>query len=104
MLILVRTIHCMAALLFLGCIGVVYYCGLSGQRSALLAPATIALFAEGLMVTLNRGRCPLQAVHRRLGDDKSFFGLFLPLRTLPYVVPFWTLVTIGGFVLLHRVQ
>jgi hypothetical protein len=102
MLALVRIIHSLFAFLLMGCLGIVYYFGITGQRSPLILPAVIMLILEGLFLWRNKGLCPLEPLHRKLGDDKGFFGLFLPPGWLPHVIPFFTVITSIGFLLLLR--
>ena len=102
MLLLIRIVHSVFAVLFMVCLGIVYYFGITGKSSPLILPAVALLILEGFLLWLNRGLCPLEPIHRRLGDDKGFFGLFLPLVCLPYVIPFFVVLTCIGFLLLLR--
>lgn len=99
--ILLRTIHGLFALFFIYCIFYVYYSALTGQFNAFLWIAVSALLLEGLLVfILNRGDCPLIHIQRRIGDDKPFFNLILPPKIAKFAVPFFTVVTFLGFLLL----
>ena len=99
-LLLVRIVHSAFAVLFMACLGIVYYFGITGKPSPLILPAVALLILEGFLLWLNKGLCPLEPLHRRLGDDKGFFGLFLPPAWLPYVIPFFVVLTCIGFLLL----
>jgi hypothetical protein len=99
MIYVVRGIHSAFALFFMSCLAYIYYAALGRKRSPLLAAAAGALLAEGAVVVINRGDCPLGPVHRRLGDEKTFFELFLPSRLARWAVPFFAAVTAFGFLL-----
>jgi hypothetical protein len=67
-------VHSLFALYFISCIGYVYYAALDG------------------------GDCPMGPIQRRLGDESTFFELFLPPRLARLAVPFLGAVTGVGFV------
>jgi len=47
------------------------------------------------------GSCGIgEFLQRNLGDDRGFFGLFLPAWALPCVIPFFGVLTLLGFGLL----
>jgi hypothetical protein len=102
MLLIVRIIHSFFAVTFLGGIAFLYYCILTGKPSPWLLPVTAVLLIEGVILLLNNGKCPLEPLHHKYGDDKGFFGMFLPERVLPYVLPVLFVVTIFAFLLLVR--
>lgn len=102
MLLLVRLLHSFFAVLFMACLGIIYYFGITAKPSPLILPATALLILEGSLLWLNKGNCPLEPLHRKLGDDKGFFGLFLPAAWLPYVIPFFVITTCIGFLLLLK--
>jgi hypothetical protein len=95
MVLLIRLIHGAITAFFLGCLGYVYYAAISRRRSRLLAAAMVALAVEGVVVYGNGGECPLGPVHRRVGDDRTFFELFVPPQVARYAVPF--LGAVAGF-------
>ena len=103
MLLVIRIVHAGFALLFIACIIFIYYCAITRLASPWLYPATIILLIEGIAVGLNKGDCPLGPIHLRYGDDKGFFGLFLPARILPYVIPGLAVIAAVGFLLLLRI-
>ena len=57
-----RTGHALVALGFLAAIGYVWWCALTRRSGRLLRPAVAALVGEGVLVTCNRGDCPLGGV------------------------------------------
>ncbi|MBM4159655.1 MAG: hypothetical protein FJ217_01005 [Ignavibacteria bacterium] len=104
MLVLVRIVHSIFGLISLASIAVIYYCGIVGEPHPLLLPACIAILLEGLAMVVSGFRCPLEPFHRKYGDDKGFFGLFLPKALVPYAVPFLSVATVIGFLLLLRIE
>jgi len=83
----------------MGCLAYVYYAALTRRRTRFLAVASGALAAEGAIVAVNRGDCPLGTVHRKYGDEKTFFELFVPRRAAKRAGPFLAAVTVLGFAL-----
>jgi len=100
LILLIRSIHGLITLYFLSCIGLIYYADISRQASILAYLAAASLVIEGIVVTLNHGDCPLDAVHHRVGDDKTFFELFLPKPLAKSAVPVLGVVAIIGIGLL----
>lgn len=58
------------------------------------------LGGEGLLAMLSHGNCTLGPVSRRLGDDKAFFELLLPVRDAALAVPVLAAITALGAILL----
>jgi hypothetical protein len=98
-----RAAHGLISVLFLACIAIVYHGAWQGRAGTLTLVALAALGAEGVLVVLSRGNCPLGPVFRRLGDDKPFFELLLPPRAAKLAVPVLAAVTgVGSVLLLAR--
>jgi hypothetical protein len=100
MILLIRTLHGLITVTFLSCIFYIYYSVFTGSRSYLLYLAVGLILIEGLVVSLNKGDCPLGPIHHKYGDDKAFFELLLPKRQAKQAVPFLGLVTLIGILLL----
>ena len=98
--LLIKVLHGLLSAFFIACITYVYYAGITRSTSPFVFIAVAALLLEGTIVLLNRGDCPLGAVHRRLGDEKRFFELFLPGRAAAVAVPFFAAVTAVGLLIL----
>jgi hypothetical protein len=62
--------------------------------------ALLAVILEGFLLWLNKGKCPLTSLQKKLGDDKGFFDLFLPPALLPFVIPFFAFLTFLAIILL----
>lgn len=104
MLVLIRIVHSIFGIISLASIAVIYYSGIVGESTPLLLPACVAILAEGLAMVISGFRCPLEPLHRKYGDDKGFFGLFLPKALVPFAVPFLSVATVVGFLLLLRIE
>jgi hypothetical protein len=97
----IRSIHTLIALIMFASIGVVYYSAVSQTYDLWLYLSLGALFIEGVVITLNRGDCPLSYLQRKYGDDKAFFELFLPKNVAKQMFRVnFLLVSIGCLILL----
>ena len=99
MVLLVRLLHGSITVFFTRCIVAIYYSALRRKRGALLYAATGALVVEGAVVMANGGDCPLGGIHRRYGDDRDFFELFMPRRLSKRAVPVLGTVAVCGIML-----
>jgi hypothetical protein len=81
-------------------IAYVWWCALTGRRDRLLHIAVATLIGEGVLVTANRGDCPLGGLQDRLGDPIPLFELVLSPRAAKRAVPTLGAITAGGLVLL----
>jgi hypothetical protein len=97
-----RCAHAGIAAGFLGAIGYVWWCGLTGRRGPLVHAATTALIAEGALVAANHGDCPLGGLQERLGDTVPLFELVLPPRAARLAVPMLGAVAACGIALTWR--
>jgi hypothetical protein len=91
-----RAAHGLIAVGFLGSIGYVWWCALTGRRGRWLRPALGALISEGVLVVINGGDCPLGPLGVRLGDPVPLFELVLPAGGTPRAVPTLGAVTALG--------
>ncbi len=96
---LFRAVHIVLGFYLLFVIGYVYFCGFTGRRDVLLWVCIASLVIEGVVLAAWRGRCPVTLIQESHGDDKGFFGLFLPRRIWPFVIPFFTVVSILGILM-----
>lgn len=95
-----RAAHAAIAVEQLLAIAYVWWCALSGRRDRLLRIAAATLIGEGVIVTANRGDCPLGALQDRLGDPVPLFELVLSPRAAKRAVPTLGAITAAGLVLL----
>ncbi len=99
----IRLGHGIITLFFLSCIGYLYYSDFSNHVGLLTYLAVAALLVEGLVVSLNHGECPLGGLHRRYGDQKTFFELLMPKALAKRAVPiFGVIAGIGMLALILR--
>lgn len=95
-----RAAHAAIAAEMLLAIAYVWWCALTGRRGSLLRIAATSLIAEGLLVTINGGDCPLGGLQRRLGDPVPLFELVLSPRAAKRAVPTLGAITVAGLALL----
>ncbi|MHC4933432.1 MAG: hypothetical protein ACYTGV_14710 [Planctomycetota bacterium] len=102
-LLLLSVIHGGFAALFVACIGVIYYSVITARAENWGIAACGILLIEGLLIAVCGWDCPLESMHRRLGDDKGLFGLFLPQRWQRWVIPILAgLAGLGAVLLVVR--
>jgi hypothetical protein len=100
-ILLLRLIHTAFALYFISCIIYLYYAVFTLQINILLYIAIASLVLEGFLVfILNNGHCPLAPLQRKLKDPVPFFNLFLPEHLAKKAIPFFSVVTYLGILLL----
>jgi len=94
MIFVVRFFHTLLSILLLIAIGIVYYAGFTDYQSTGVVVALAALITEGILLYLYHGTCPLVFWHRKYGDHKSFYDLFLPKKLAKSVST--TIIVIGA--------
>ncbi|MHC4224815.1 MAG: hypothetical protein ACYSX0_18050 [Planctomycetota bacterium] len=99
-LLLLRVFHGLFSVFFVLCIGVIYYSGITDSAENWALGACGFLLLEGILVAASGWECPLDYLHRSLGDDKGFFGLFLPRSWHRRMIPILSVVTGVGVVML----
>lgn len=77
---------------------------LTGRRGASLRIAVVSLLAEGTVVALNHGDCPLGPVGEKIGDPVPLFELALPPRAAKLAVPVLGAVAGVGILLLGTLR
>lgn len=95
-----RAGHGVIAIGFLTAIAYIWFCALTGRRTPLLRAAIAALAAEGALVAVNHGDCPLGPLGDRIGDETPLFELVLPPRAAKAAIPVLGLVASAGVALL----
>ena len=95
-----RTFHAAIAVEQLLAIAYVWWCVLRRRRDRLLRIAVATLIGEGVLVTANRGDCPLGGLQDRLGGLVPLFELVLSPRAAKRAVPTLGAITAAGLVLL----
>ena len=97
-----RAVHGLITVAFLLAIVHVWWCALTGRRDRWLRVAVAALVAEGALVTLNGGDCPLGGLQDRLEDPVPLFELVLSPTAARRAIPILGAVAGAGIVLLSR--
>jgi hypothetical protein len=95
-----RVAHAAIAAEQLLAIAYVWWCALTGRRGRLLHIAAASLIGEGVLVTANRGDCPLGGLQQRLGDPVPLFELVLSPHAAKRAVPTLGAITAAGLALL----
>ena len=72
-----RVVHSACATVLLGCILIVWSAALTGHVGVDSVVAIGLLGGEGILVMRAGGRCPLDGLWRKLGDDTPLFELCL---------------------------
>lgn len=75
-----RIIHIIGAIFLYFSIGILLYSAITKKNPLLLKYALGALTLESVGIIFSKWDCPLHPLHKKLGDDKAFFGLFLPKK------------------------
>lgn len=75
-----RTIHIIGAIFLYFSAGLLLYSAITKNNPVLLKYAVGALSLEAVGIVINKLDCPLHPLHKKLGDEKAFFGLFLPQK------------------------
>jgi hypothetical protein len=97
---IIRTIHTLIAAFFIFCIGLLYYFAFTGKSSLWIIWIIAVLLIEGVILIVNKGKCPLSFLHRKYGDDKKFYDLFFPEKIAPYAAHILGVATIIAIILL----
>jgi hypothetical protein len=95
-----RAFHAAIAVEQLLAIAYVWWCAITGRRDRLLRIVVATLIGEGILVSANRGDCPLGGLQERLGDPVPLFELVLSPRAAKRAVPILGAITAVGLVLL----
>jgi hypothetical protein len=95
-----RTLHAVIAVGFLAGIAYIWWCALTGRRDRRLRIAIAGLLAEGSVVAVNHGDCPLGPLQDRLHDPVPLFELVLSPKAAKRAVPALGLVTASGLAVL----
>lgn len=100
-ILLLRTVHGLFSAYFIFCVLYINYSAITVHISLLLGIALFSVLLEGFLVyVLNHGNCPLAPLQWKLGDTTPFFNVFLPKHIAKQVIPFFTILTFIGIILL----
>ena len=101
MILITRFIHILIGLFFIFCIGYLYHSAFAENLDFWTYFAFTAIFSEGVLLGLNKGKCPLSLIQENLGDRNGFFALFLPKQFIPFLIPVYFLMTTSALVLIY---
>ena len=94
-----RIFHILTGAILVSCVAYVYYAFFNKVRDEWLIVSMNLLLMEGAVLFFNKGRCPLNILHKKYGDDLGSFELVLPKKIAPLGMPFFMGLTVVGFVL-----
>jgi hypothetical protein len=100
MIFVVRLFHIIATIILIASIIYIYYVIFTRKFSYFLLIPLGLLILEAIFLIYNRGKCPMDKVHKKYGDEKGFWDLFLPKRIVPCVVKVLDTITILGFIII----
>jgi len=96
----VKFVHSFAFFLFTACILYVLYSGIFNRIGWVTYSSIGLVVVEGLVLGLNRWRCPLTALAENMGaEDGSVTGIFLPRWLAKRVFMVWIPVFVGACIL-----
>ena len=76
----IKLIHSVIFFFMVACLSYILYCAVVRRYDWTLLIALIAVSIEGLVLLLNRGKCPFTAMARKYGDPNgSVTDIFLPM-------------------------
>lgn len=93
-----RTVHIVGAIFLYFSIGLLIYSGITKENPTILKYSIGALALKSLAIIVNKWDCPLHPLHKKWGDEKAFFGLFLPQKHTRKAM--LISIFLGGFALL----
>ncbi len=103
-LILIKLIHTLIFAFMAACVLFILYCGIVGIRNQFLFVSIAIIIIEGIVLFLNKFKCPLTTLAMKYGDQHDRFSdLFLPQQIAALIMPvFTTLFTIGLILVIIR--
>jgi hypothetical protein len=86
------------------CVLFILYCGIAGIRNQLLFISIVIIFIEGIILFLNKFKCPLTTLAMKYGNPHARFSdIFLPRQFAVLIMPlFTTLFAIGLILVIIR--
>lgn len=101
MLILIKSIHTAIWAILASTVLYVFWSGTSGNITLWSWLAVLAVLAEGVVLLLFKGRCPLTVMARKYSDSpKDNFDIFLPNWLARYNKQIFTLIFAAGLLLM----
>lgn len=95
---LIKVLHTIIWLVFVGLICFVWWCGLTGSITVYSWICSGIVFAEGLVLIYGNGTCPLTKMAAKYSDSKKAnFDIYLPLWLAQYNKHIFTPLFLLGF-------
>ena len=103
-LLLVKLLHTIIWIFFVSVIGYVLYAGASDTIDVWAWTAIGLVLLEGMVLALNKGKCPLTPLAARYTEDRrDNFDIFLPLWIARYNKHIFTpLFAVGVILVVYR--
>lgn len=98
-IIYIRILHSIITMVIILSIIYLFYSFFTGKADIFLYIAITILLLEGLALVLAKGICPMVFIHRKFGDEKSFWDMFFDDRYIPYIDNFLKISAFIGFCL-----
>lgn len=99
-LALVKTVHTLIWLFFVCVIGTIVTAGITGRITIVTWLAIMLIVLEGVVLSLNRGTCPLTPLAARYTPEREDnFDIYLPRWLARYNKWIFTPVAVAGIVL-----
>jgi hypothetical protein len=96
----VKLAHTVIFVFMASCVFYVLYCGIVGQYNTALYAAIGVILFEGVVLLLNRGRCPLTGMAERYGASTGRVSdIFCPAWFVPHVFSVFTTLFLVGLAL-----
>ncbi len=91
----IKFIHSILFFLLVFCLFYTLYCAIVGKYDWTLLAAMAVVLIDGLLIALNRQRCPLTTLAEKYGaENGAVTDIFLPKFLARYVFKFFTLLFI----------
>jgi len=90
-----RALHNAVGVADLGCLGYLWFCGITRRRNRWLSLAIAVLAGEGVALLVAR-ECPVGAFQRQAGDDVRMFELWFGPRVAPFAIPAFAVIAVAG--------
>lgn len=97
----VKLVHSVIFFFVVACLGYILYCGIARRYDWTLLVALVVVCLEGLVILVNRGKCPLTGLAEKYGAASgTVTDIFLPIWFTRHVFRIAVVVVIIELVLL----
>ncbi len=100
-ILFIKLVHTFIFFFMVACLVYILYSGITGTFNWVLLSALIAILVEGIVVLLNKGRCPLTSLAEKYGAEKgTITEMFLPPVIARNVFRVSPVIAAAGIILL----